>query len=162
VIHDRLVEVYHPYINVWFLLRSDIFFWFFEMMIFLETFLKFKLTHNLNISVLRFCNFWTFIVFKIFVKTDRFLSKSHSLSDLKNWTRVHQNPWNLAIWFIIQYYKTSILLFWPNFGIRKKNRNRYWLCIIPPILITKHFSEGILVIFWFLLHFENFCKYSIF
>jgi hypothetical protein len=29
-------------------------------------------------------------------------------------TRVHQNPWNLAIWFIIQYYMTRIFLFWPK------------------------------------------------
>jgi hypothetical protein len=44
----------------------------------------------------------------------------------QNWTRVHQNPWNLAIWFIIQYHKTRIFLFWrfyeflKNFGLAQK------------------------------------------
>jgi hypothetical protein len=59
----------------------------------------------------------------------------------QNWTRVHQNPWNLAIWFIIQYHKTRIFLFWPknifcrfyeflkNFGLAQKKivNSRYWL-----------------------------------
>jgi hypothetical protein len=31
----------------------------------------------------------------------------------KNW-RAHQNPWNLAIWFIIQYHNRRIFLFWPK------------------------------------------------
>jgi hypothetical protein len=59
----------------------------------------------------------------------------------ENWTKVHQNLWNLAIWFIIQYHKTRIFLFWPkkilcrfyeflkNFGLAQKNivKSRYWL-----------------------------------
>jgi hypothetical protein len=59
----------------------------------------------------------------------------------QNWTRVHQNPWNLTIWFIIQYHKTRIFLFRPknffcrfyeflkNFGLAQKKivKSRYWL-----------------------------------
>jgi hypothetical protein len=62
----------------------------------------------------------------------------------QNWTRVHQNPWDLAIWFIIQYHKTRIFLFWPkksfcrfyeflkNFGLAQKKivKSRYWLQIM--------------------------------
>jgi hypothetical protein len=84
----------------------------------------------------------------------------------KNWTRVHQYPWNLAIRFIIQYHKTRIYFvlakkklcrfyeFLNNFGLAQKNRkitllavnnaffNRFsWLSI---------FFEVNLVIFWFL------------
>jgi hypothetical protein len=97
----------------------------------------------------------------------------------QNWTRVHQNPWNLAIWFIIQYHKTHIFLFWlkkifcrfyeflKNFGLaQKKNRKITLLAVNNAFFIRfswlNTFFEGNLVIFWFLLHFENFCKFWIF
>jgi hypothetical protein len=93
----------------------------------------------------------------------------------QNWTRVHQNPWNLTIWFFI--HKTRIFLFWPKkiflsvFWIFEK----FWSCATKNRKITllavnnalfnrfswlSTFFEGNLVIFWFLLHFENFCKFS--
>jgi hypothetical protein len=73
-----------------------------------------------------------------------------------NGPRFHQNPWNLAIWFIIQYYKIRIFLFAPkkffvnlviflkNLVLSKKKKSVHHvidckLCIFSPILMIRHF-----------------------
>jgi hypothetical protein len=96
-----------------------------------------------------------------------------------NWTRVHQNPWNLAIWFIIQYHKTrtffcfgkknffvGFLNFWKILILHKKNRKITLLAVNKAFFNRfswlSTFFEFNLVIFWFLLRFENFFKFSFF
>jgi hypothetical protein len=82
----------------------------------------------------------------------------------KTWTRVHGNPWNLAIWFIIRYNETRIFLFWPKkfFLLFLRNFEKFWPCankivksryssILNRFSRLSTFFEGNLVIFWLLL-----------
>jgi hypothetical protein len=43
-----------------------------------------------------------------------------------NWSRLHENRWNLAIYFIIQYHKTRIFCFGYLSRVKDPTENNLW------------------------------------